>query len=65
MAAPHPKAPEWRAKCADDSITLEEYRVCVLWLRAERREAEELTKIKKAAKGKRKAKEEEKEDDAG
>ena len=63
MAAPHPKAPEWRAKCADGSITPEEYAEVVLWLRAERRAAEELAKVKKAAKGKRKAKEEEKEDE--
>ena len=64
MAAPHPKAPEWRARCADGSITPEEYAEVVLWRRAERRAAEELAKVKKAAKGKRKGKKG-KEDDEG
>ena len=64
MAAPHPKAPEWRAKCASGTITPEEYAEVVLWLRAERRAAEELSKVKKAAKGKRKEKKGE-EDDEG
>lgn len=49
--------------CRDNSISLEAYVEVVKALRADRRSAEELSKIKKAAKRKKAKPEEEKEDD--
>lgn len=62
MGAPDPRVPGWKAACADGTITHDEYAEMVKWMRGERRAAEELATIKKGAKGKRKKKETENDD---